>query len=204
MKLAGEFDIPQPPEETYRRLTDLEFVLARLDDVEIVERKGDDTTIRAVVGVSHIRGALVGTARWEELEPSRRAKLAVAGGGISSRVEVQIAFEIDAASGDGSVVRWTADAAVAGRLSSIGAGLIEPIAQMNADRLIDSLRVELGGDEEAGDTTSSGRAPAASTARTPPAVAIVAASVGVVVLGIAVAWWRRRRSRSGGSHGAVS
>lgn len=140
---GGEFFVPRKPEEVYDFLTDPNKFCPLLPDFQGLH-VDDDThfTVKAKVGISHIRGTAEIKLHLAEAERPQRAlfkgKGSVAGGSIN----LTAGFDL-AGTSTGTKVAWKGEAQVFGRLTSVAGGLLQPLAQKNVQKVIDELQSAL-------------------------------------------------------------
>ena len=101
-------------------------------------------TLKAKVGISFIRGMMDVKLTITERTPPSLAKMKAKETGLSSSVELDNTFTIeDAPGGAGTVVKWAADAKIAGLMASVGSRLIDAAAQKYVAEIIGSLKKKL-------------------------------------------------------------
>lgn len=142
-RFSGSFDVPHKPVEVFAFLSDPERFAPLLPDYEGMEKTGDGQfTVKARVGVSHIRGTASIRLRLAESNPPTHAVYEGKGdvpGGVTT---LRAGFDL-AEAGEGTRVNWTGQAQIAGRLPSLAGGLLEPLARKNIDKLIAGLKAAL-------------------------------------------------------------
>jgi len=142
MKLSGDFVIHADREAVFEYLVDPAFVTDHLPDVELVGVDDDRSfRVQARVGVSNIRGVFDAKCELTAVDQPNSAHYSIKGIGISSRIALDVGFELTNGSDDATTtVMWVGDAIVAGRLASIGTGLIEPIVQHNTQEFVAAIQ----------------------------------------------------------------
>jgi uncharacterized protein len=144
VKLEGTFEVPGARDGVYGFLTDWSRVAPILPDVSSYEVTDADTvTLQARVGVSAIRGTMRTRLAIVDREPGRHAHYRGRARGLGSNVDLEMAFALEDA-GTGTEVRWWGTATIAGRLATVTAGLLEPIAKRNLEVFVDAVRGALG------------------------------------------------------------
>lgn len=130
VRFEGDRDFRQPPDELFRRLTDLSFLVECVPDVEQVRSvSADHAELVLRPGFSFVRGALEVSMRLvEKTEPSAaRVQLTSRGIGSSSEVEATLALTPREA---GTAVHWVAEVkSLGGLLKMVPAGLIRGAAE---------------------------------------------------------------------------
>jgi hypothetical protein len=142
---GGEFRVGRKREEVYDFLTDPNRFAPLLPDFESLRVKdAKNFTVKAKVGIAHIRGTATVDLELAEGKRPRRAlyqgKGSVAGGSVNLRA----GFDLEE-DGDGTRVRWNAEAQIFGPVISLAGGLLEPLAKKNVQKLIDGLQTALAG-----------------------------------------------------------
>jgi len=100
--------------------------------------------LKAKVGISFIRGLMDVKLGIVERNPPTFARMKAKGNGLSSSVELENTFTMeDASSGGGTLVKWAADAKIAGLMASVGSRLIDAAAQKYVAEIIGSLKEKL-------------------------------------------------------------
>ncbi len=125
----GEFHAERKREEVYDFLTD-------------PIQNDREFTVNVRVGISHIRGTASVQLQLAEAERPKRALYQGRGSVAGGTVNLTASFELTD-NGQGTRVRWKADAQLFGRLISLAGGLLEPLAKKNVQKLIDGLQTAL-------------------------------------------------------------
>jgi carbon monoxide dehydrogenase subunit G len=130
VRFEGEKDFPLPPADLWAKLTDAQFLVQCIPDVEsVAEQEPDHAALVLRPGFSFVRGTLEVTLRVvDAVAPTAARYLLVSKGiGSSSDVEATVAL---APEGTGTRVRWTAEVkALGGLLKMVPAGLVRGAAQ---------------------------------------------------------------------------
>src|SRR5713101_494437 len=139
----GEFHAERKREEVYDFLTDPKRFAPLLPDYEGMTIQNDrEFTVNVRVGISHIRGTASVQLQLAEAERPKRALYQGRGSVAGGTVNLTASFELTD-NGQGTRVRWNADAQLFGRLISLAGGLLEPLAKKNVQKLIDGLQTAL-------------------------------------------------------------
>lgn len=139
----GEFRVGKKRDEVYDFLTDPKRFAPLLPDNEgMTFQSNREFTVNVKVGISHIRGTASVQMQLAEAERPTHALYQGKGNVAGGMVNFTASFEL-AENGEGTQVRWKADAQLFGRLISLAGGLLEPLAQKNVQKLIDGLRAAL-------------------------------------------------------------
>ncbi len=162
LQFGGEFEIQRALEEVYDFLSDPHRfgpVLPYFRGLTVADERNFE--VKVSVGISHIRG--MADVKLNLAEADRPRRLAYRGRGslAGGSVDFNARFDLEPNS-KGSKVAWKGEAQVFGVLTSIAGGLLQPLAQKNAQKAIDGLRAALEsgvGDQEPG---VSGQSPVGS------------------------------------------
>jgi len=139
----GEFHAKRKQDEVYDFLTDPKRFAPLLPDYEGMTIQNDrEFTVNVRVGISHIRGTASIQLQLAEAERPKRALYQGRGSVAGGTVNLTASFDLTD-NGQGTQVRWKADAQLYGRLISLAGGLLEPLAKKNVQKLIDALQTAL-------------------------------------------------------------
>jgi hypothetical protein len=143
-EMGGDFQVTRDREGAFDFLSDPTKFAPLLPDFESV-RADDDThaVVSLRVGVAHIRGSATVRLTRMEAERPRRAVYQGAGDVPGGTALLTASFDLEDAGNGGTIVRWTGNAQIAGRLPSLAGGLLEPMARKNVQKLIDALQAAL-------------------------------------------------------------
>ena len=144
MHFEGVFVVPVPRERVYGVISDPDQVARCIPDLRRLDVKSpDEFDVVVGVGIAIIRGELLMRFRTVDKVPSTRAKLVAHGTGMGSAVDLEMVTELAEAQGGGTSMKWTAEATVAGKMASLGQGLMKSQAEKIIRQLFDCLRVKL-------------------------------------------------------------
>ena len=145
MHYDGSFEVPVPKQKVYDFVMDpskITSIFPDVQDVKVIDE--DNFTLKAKVGISFIRGMMDVKMNIVERNSPTFARMKAKGNGLGSSVELENTFTIeDAPAGNGTVVKWAADAKIAGLMASVGSRLIDAAAQKYVAEIIGSLREKL-------------------------------------------------------------
>jgi len=141
----GSFEVPVSKQKVFDFIMDPERITSIFPDVQDVKViDANNFTLKAKVGISFIRGMMDVKLNIAERTPPAFAKMKAKGNGLSSSVELENTFTLeDAAGGSGTLVKWAADAKIAGLMASVGSRLIDAAAQKYVAEIIGSLKEKL-------------------------------------------------------------
>ncbi len=126
----GDKDFPQTPAHLWARLTDTNFLVECLPDVESVKHvEADRAECVLRPGFSFVRGTLEITLAVAEKTPESFARLRAHGKGIGSTSTVEVTLVLTPRE-TGTALHWTADITeLGGLLKAVPQGLIKASAQ---------------------------------------------------------------------------
>ena len=141
--IGGEFRVGRSPAEVFDFLTDPNRFAPVLPDFEgLTVKDASHFTVKARVGVSHIRGTATVELQLAESEKPKRALYTGKGSLAGGAVNLKAGFDLFP-DGGGTRVAWKGEAHVFGPLISIAGGLLEPLAKKNVQKLIDGLQAAM-------------------------------------------------------------
>lgn len=146
MHLEGQFTVTAPPPTVYEFLTDPAAVSRHMPDVQdVIIEDQDHFTVTARVGISHIKGSMTMKLEIRDRQPPVSTTVVGKGNGLASVVDMVTSFRLEDAPAGGTVVHWTGDVKIAGKLAAFGPqGLLDRIARKNIDTFIEGIRSGLG------------------------------------------------------------
>jgi carbon monoxide dehydrogenase subunit G len=138
MRLEGQFSVAAPRDRVYAFLTDPGRVSAHMPDVqEVTIEDADRFTIKARVGVSHIKGTMAMKMAITDREPPICTTVVGKGSGLGSVVDMVASFMLDAPSEGETIVNWRGELTISGTLAAFGPqGLLDRMARKNVDTFI--------------------------------------------------------------------
>ena len=142
MRLEGQFRVKAPQEKVYDFLTDPTQVSRHMPDVKEVEvHDRDHFTVKARVGISHIKGTMVMKLTITDRQPPTSTTVIGKGTGLASVVDMVTGFTLEAGDNGETVVHWTGDVTVSGSLAAFGPqGLLDRMARKNVETFIEGIR----------------------------------------------------------------
>ena len=145
MHYDGSFEVPVSKQKVFDFIMDPARITSIFPDVQDVKAiDANNFTLKAKAGIGFIKGMMDVKLNIAERTPPTFAKMKAKGNGISSSVELENTFTLeDAAGGSGTLVKWAADAKIAGLMASVGSRLIDAAAQKYVAEIIGSLKEKL-------------------------------------------------------------
>lgn len=134
MELGGEFRIPVARESVWQALNDPEVLKQCIPGCEEVVKVSDsEFTARATLKVGPVKATFAGKVTLRDLDPPNGYTIAGGGqGGAAGFAKGEAKVVLDA-DGAGTVLRYTAHAAVGGKLAQIGSRVLDGVAKKMAD-----------------------------------------------------------------------
>ena len=142
MHLEGQFTVNGNQRVVYEFLTDPHRVGRHLPDVKDLEVEDTDHfTVKATVGISHIKGTMVMKLAISDRRPPVGTTVVGRGTGLASVVDMTTSFTLDEPSPGQTVVRWRGDINIAGKLAAFGPqGLLDRMARKNVENFIAGIK----------------------------------------------------------------
>lgn len=184
MELKGERRLPVDRDTAWRALNDPEVLRACIPGCESVEKTGEGAyAVGVAVALGPVRARFKGTLRLEDVVPPSSYTLRFDGQGGTAgfaKGSSQVSLAEDGAAA--TILRYTANAQVGGRLAQVGSRLIDASALKLADDFFAAFERQVAGTiPPSAPAPGPGRSPSAPVARR---IAYIAIVVAVVVLGI--------------------
>lgn len=159
MEMTGEYRIPAPRETVWAALNDPAILQACIPGCESLERGADNefkATVRAKVGPVSARFS--GKVTLSDFDPPKSYRISGEGqGGAAGFAKGGAVVNLEE-DGSGTILRYTADAQVGGKLAQIGARLIDGTAKKLADEFFATFAERVGGPPPAEDHGHEGEA----------------------------------------------
>ena len=142
MHLEGQFSVKAARDDVYAFLTDPYSVSRHMPDVKDVQvEDGDHFTVKARVGISHIKGLMVMKLAITDRQPPISTTVTGRGTGLASVVDMVTSFVLEARDSGETLVNWRGEVNVAGKLAAFGSqGLLDRMARKNIDTFIEGIR----------------------------------------------------------------
>jgi carbon monoxide dehydrogenase subunit G len=142
MRLEGQFSVDAPREQVYAFLTDPRKVSAHMPDVQEISVEDDDHfTVKARVGISHIKGTMVMKLAITDRQPPIGTTVVGKGAGLASVVDMVTSFTLESGAAGETIVHWRGELTISGKLAAFGPqGLLDRMARKNVDAFIDGIK----------------------------------------------------------------
>ena len=155
IKFNGEFTVDASREDAYTFLSNPENFAPCLPTYENIEMKDDRTgDVTVKVGVGKIRGSAVVELTLKDEHAPDHAAYDGKGKIMGSAFNLGTAFDLEETDGGGTLVKWSGDLTMFGKLVALAGGLIKPLAKKDIKRLVDALQAALSSDNLSKSTAS--------------------------------------------------
>ena len=144
MHYDGSFEVSSSRDVVYAFVIDpskIATILPDVQDVRIIDT--DNFSLKAKLGISFVKGLMDVKCTITDKVPSTFLKLKATASGLSSVVGLESNFTLEDTRGGGTVVRWVADAKIAGLLARVGSRLIDSATEKYVTQMIDALKQKL-------------------------------------------------------------
>jgi len=144
--MSGEYRIPAPRQTVWDALNDPEILKQCIPGCEEMVRNGEngfDAKVLAKVGP--VRARFGGTVEFSDIDPPNGYTISGQGQGGAAGFAKGGAKVKLAEDGDGTVLSYTVDASVGGKLAQIGSRLIDATAKKMADDFFSRFAEMVGG-----------------------------------------------------------
>lgn len=172
MELNGDILIGAPREKVWAGLNDPEILTRCIPGCETMEATSPtERTARVAVKIGPVRARFVGHVRMEDIRPNEGCVLRFQGsGGAAGMAKGHSNVELTDEAG-GTRLRYTAQAAIGGKLGQVGGRMIDAASKQMADQFFTAFNEQMVGVpvvvEEAIEATPAEPAPGAGTAPQP-------------------------------------
>lgn len=177
MELTGEQHVPSKPEVVWEALNDPEVLKACIPGCEHIEKVSDNEYHAQVTQkIGPVKASFSGSVTLSDLEPPERYTITFGGKSRAGSVDGRARINLQPAE-NGTLISYTANAKVAGKLAQVGSRMIDASARKVSSAFFDNLVERLGAAPE--------RAPEAPTPEpgvSPSLVWIGGGAVAVAVL----------------------
>lgn len=146
MDMSGEYRIPAPREAVWRALNDPEILKQCIPGCETVEKTSDTTfTARVAVAVGPVKAKFNGKVTLADLTPPESYTISGEGqGGVAGFGKGSASVRLEAEAPTQTVLRYTAQATVGGKLAQIGTRLVDATARKLADEFFGRFATVVG------------------------------------------------------------
>jgi uncharacterized protein len=143
LHFEGTFEVKAKRPEVFDFLLEPKKITACMPDLQkLVVKSPDDFTAVVKAGVAFIKGDFTIHFTVADKQPPAHAKLNGRGTGIGSTVDLATTIDLEE-SKKGTVMKWSADAMVGGRIASVGQRLLSGQAEKIIKELFGCLQKQL-------------------------------------------------------------
>jgi uncharacterized protein len=146
MEMTGEYRIPAPRQRVWEALNDPAVLKACIPGCKQLE-KVSDTDFTAIVAtkVGPVSATFRGSVNLSELDPPNGYTLTGQGQGGAAgfaRMGARVSLKQES---DDTLLAYSAQADIGGKLASVGSRLVQTVARKNADDFFSAFARQLGG-----------------------------------------------------------
>ena len=159
MNLTGEYRIPALRQEVWEALNNPEILEQCIDGCQELSKDSDTQfSAKVTAKVGPVKAKFSGKVTLSELDPPNGYKISGEGqGGVGGFAKGGATVKLDEDGGD-TVLSYTANAEVGGKLASVGSRLVEGVAKKQADDFFGKFSQIVGGtNEKVGDQASASK-----------------------------------------------
>ena len=173
MEMQGEYKIPAPREAVWEALNDPEVLAACIPGCKELEKTGENgfaATVQAKVGP--VKATFKGDVTLSDIDPPNGYRISGEGkGGAAGFAKGGAAVTLQE-DGDGTLLTYTVDANVGGKLAQIGSRLIDSTSKKLAGEFFEAFVEQVRTRQDGGATTAADTAgdTGGQTAMEPPVV----------------------------------
>jgi carbon monoxide dehydrogenase subunit G len=166
MEMTGEYRIPAARETVWRALNDPEILRQSIPGCESVDKISDtEFTARVAVAVGPVKAKFTGKVALADMQPPESYTISGEGqGGVAGFGKGSASVRLEAEGPAVTVLRYSAQASVGGKLAQIGTRLVDATARKLADEFFGRFAAIVGAPAEAAAVPQTAAPPVAATA----------------------------------------
>jgi carbon monoxide dehydrogenase subunit G len=166
MEMTGEYRIPAARETVWRALNDPEILRQSIPGCETVDKVSDtEFTARVAVAVGPVKAKFTGKVALADMQPPESYTISGEGqGGVAGFGKGSASVRLEAEGPAVTVLRYSAQASVGGKLAQIGTRLVDATARKLADEFFGRFAAIVGAPAEAAAVPQTAAPPVAATA----------------------------------------
>jgi uncharacterized protein len=141
--LDGKFSIKAPPEKVFSSLSDPQFMVSCIPDLQsssIIDQ--DHFNAKVKVGIGLVRGNVEMKFAMADKEPPKRAKLIGDGSGAGSKMHIESLFDLSSEN-TGTTMSWSADADLSGLMAGIGGPVLKSQSEKQVNQIFANIKSKL-------------------------------------------------------------
>ena len=149
MDLTGEYRIPALRQDVWEALNNPEILKQCIDGCQELSKDSDTQfSAKVTAKVGPVKAKFSGKVTLSELDPPNGYKISGEGqGGVAGFAKGGATVKLDEDGGD-TVLSYTANAEVGGKLASVGSRLVEGVAKKQADDFFGKFSQIVGGNSK--------------------------------------------------------
>ena len=146
MNLTGEYRIPAARQNVWEALNDPEILKQCIDGCQELSKDSDTQfSAKVTAKVGPVKAKFSGKVTLSELDPPNGYKISGEGqGGVAGFAKGGATVKLSEEDG-GTILSYTANAEVGGKLASVGSRLVEGVAKKQADDFFGKFSLIVGG-----------------------------------------------------------
>lgn len=146
MEMSGEQTIPAPRQAVWDALNDPEVLAACIPGCETLEKVSDtEMTATVTAKVGPVKAKFNGNVELSDIDPPNGYRISGEGkGGAAGFAKGGAQVTLEDAEGGGTVLRYTVDATVGGKLAQIGSRLIDATAKKMSNEFFGAFAEKVG------------------------------------------------------------
>lgn len=144
MDFSGEEVIKAPRQDVWDFLLDPNKATQcapGLQSIEIIDDSHFKCTVRAGVGM--IRGTFNFDVKWTDTDEPTHASMVANGNAAGSAVQMSSGLDLSDTEDGGTLMKWSANVRVSGKLAGVGGRLMNPVADRMTKDIFGCIREKL-------------------------------------------------------------
>jgi uncharacterized protein len=144
MDFSGEETINAPRQDVWNFLVDPHKsteCAPGLQSIEVIDDSHFKATVRAGVGM--IRGNFNFDVKWSEMTEPSHAEMVANGSAAGSAVQMNSTLDLEDAGEGATLMKWSANVRVSGKLAGVGGRLMNPVADRMTKDIFGCIRSKL-------------------------------------------------------------
>jgi uncharacterized protein len=172
MKLEGDYRFEAPAREVWDALFDTDILAAALPGCEKLERTGDTLVGDMSIKVGPITAKLTGKVKLEDVVEPTSYKMNIDGRGPQGFVNATATIALAADGDEATILKYSADANIGGKIASVGARLLDAsaraVTKQSLENLHTNIKIRVGAKRMAAIPRIDVEKPAVPDAASPP------------------------------------
>lgn len=181
MNLSGEYRLPLPRAAVWDGLNDPDVLKRCIPGCEELTKNGEtEFAAKVALKIGPMSAKFAGKVTLSDIDPPRGYKIAGEGqGGVAGFGKGSAVVTLDEDGPDGTILRYTADSQVGGKMAQLGSRLIDATARKLADDFFGKFAAAMG--ERVGPVSAETGTPAARPDAIPAAASPISAGLSPTV-----------------------